>query len=151
MAISFYSADVKNVLLAKSAIRQWVSSAVYNEGLRMGHISVIQCSNLYLLDLNKRFLKHHHFTDVITFPIVETGRVSGEIYISVEQSARQAAEHKHHPQKELQLLVIHGVMHLCGYSDKTKKQIKTMREKEMQYLNTRPEKLLLVSRETHGK
>ena len=139
------------MLLATSTVRRWISEAVANEGRLVGNITVIFCSNNYLLELNKAFLNHSYFTDVITFPFDNTPKVSGEIYVSVEQAVIQAADHCHHPQKELQLLVIHGVMHLCGYADKSPKAKKIMREKENYYMNSRPDKLLLVSRETHGK
>lgn len=151
MPISFYTADIKNTLLAKPSLREWLHFAVSQEGLKVGSISIIQCSNPYLLDLNIQYLQHDYFTDVITFPSQSSPAVSGEIYISVDQAKIQAKEHQHHIQKEMQLLVIHGVMHLCGYPDKTKAQAKIMRKKESNYMNLRPEKLLLVSRETYGK
>lgn len=151
MPISFYTAEIHNALLAKSAIREWIHLAVSKEGLSVGSVSIIQCSNPYLLDLNIQYLQHDYFTDVITFPLESSQDVSGEIYISVDQAKIQAQEHQHHIQKEMQLLVIHGVMHLCGCLDKTKAQAKIMRAKENYYMNLRPEKLLLVSRETHGK
>jgi rRNA maturation RNase YbeY len=149
--ISFYSADVNNALLATSSVRRWISQAVANEGRSLGKIAVIFCSNNYLLELNKAFLNHFYFTDVITFPSDDTHQVSGEIYVSVDQAFIQATDHHHHPQKELQLLVIHGVMHLCGYADKSPRERKIMREKENYYMTSRPDKLLLVSRETYGK
>jgi len=150
--ISFFSADIQNTLLGKVALREWIHRSVHNEGLHLVDINIIQCSNDYLLKINKQFLNHDYFTDVITFPYgQDENGVSGEIYISVEQAQIQAENYCHHLQKELQLLVIHGVMHLCGYSDKTPKQKKIMRQKELQYMNTRPMKLLAVSRETHGK
>ncbi|MFM7106866.1 MAG: rRNA maturation RNase YbeY [Flavobacteriales bacterium] len=151
MPIHFYTADVPNTIREKSSLRQWLLESVSNELRRVGNISIIQCSNTFLLEINQQYLKHDYYTDVITFPIDNLKGVSGEVYISTEQARIQASEHAHSYQLELQLLIIHGVLHLCGYSDKTKSQKLRMRQLEKLYLDSRPEKLLLVSRETHGK
>ena len=151
MPIHFYTADVPNTIREKSSLRQWLLESVSTESRRVGNISIIQCSNTFLLEINQQYLKHDYYTDVITFPIDNLKGVSGEVYISTEQARIQASEHAHSYQLELQLLIIHGVLHLCGYSDKTKSQKLRMRQLEKLYLDSRPEKLLLVSRETHGK
>lgn len=151
MPIRFYTADVPNTLKEKPSIRQWLLDSVGRESQRVGNISIIQCSNTFLLQINQQYLKHNYYTDVITFPLDNLKGVSGEVYISTEQARIQASEQAHSYQMELQLLIIHGVLHLCGYPDKTKAQAKIMREKESNYMNLRPEKLLLVSRETYGK
>ena len=104
------------------------------EGVYIARIDYIFCSDEYLLQLNQRHLQHDTLTDIITFDLSEQGGVVGEIYISVERVKENATIHKTSFENELQRVVYHGALHLCGYKDKTPSQKAAMRAKEDKYL-----------------
>lgn len=97
-------------------------------------MAIILCSDEYLLDINKRFLDHHFYTDIITFDYCEGKVVSGELFISTDRVRENAEKYKIGFLDELNRVIIHGVLHLCGYKDKTEKDIKRMRSKENEKL-----------------
>ena len=104
------------------------------EGVYIARIDYIFCSDEYLLQLNQRHLQHDTLTDIITFDLSERAGVVGEIYISVERVKENATIHKTSFENELQRVVYHGALHLCGYKDKTPSQKAAMRAKEDKYL-----------------
>ncbi len=108
---------------------------IENEGFEPGELSVIFCSDSYLLSINKQYLKHDYYTDIITFSYVDDHIVSGDLFISVERVSENAKQEGVEKQTELARVVIHGLLHLCGYNDKDKKDIQEMREKEKFYLS----------------
>jgi rRNA maturation RNase YbeY len=105
------------------------------EGVLLNALTYVFVTDEYLLSLNKSFLKHDYYTDVITFDLSETkaSRV-GEIYISVPRVRENAKSENVAVASELLRVAIHGALHLCGYKDKTKSEITKMREKENEYL-----------------
>jgi rRNA maturation RNase YbeY len=107
---------------------------VTEEGLRLGPVNFIFCSPARHLEINRRFLGHDYPTDVITFDYTEAGRVSGDIFIDPATVAENAAERYLAPEVEMRRVMIHGILHLCGYGDKTPKERKQMRAKEDFYL-----------------
>ena len=95
----------------------------------------IFCDDEYLLNINRRFLKHDYYTDIITFDLSEEGSsIIGEIYISIDRVNENAAIHGSTTEQEINRVIFHGVLHLCGYKDKTAKQKLTIRKKEDKYL-----------------
>ncbi len=117
-------------LKEKSAAINWIKKIVKKEGKQCGELHYTFCSDKYLLQINKSFLKHNTLTDIITFDYSQEKIISGEIYISVERVKENAAIYKQAFNKELRRVIIHGVLHLCGYSDKTGTLKKKMRQKE---------------------
>lgn len=134
MAISYQSVDVRQTIKNKRVVSQWVKESIQNENRSVGDIVIALCSDEYILETNREFLQHDYFTDIITFDYSEGEKLSGDLLISVDTVRSNAAEYKVDFENELLRVVIHGVMHLCGYKDKSEEQAKIMRQKEDYYL-----------------
>ena len=131
MAVSFHNADVTFTLRAKKVLKNFITSFFEKEKNKKITVSYIFCSDEYLLKINKDFLKHDYYTDIITFPLSETPkRVDAEIYISLERVLENAFKLKVPFDRELHRVMFHGVLHLVGYKDKTKAEKLEMRESE---------------------
>ena len=100
----------------------------------MGPINIILCSDEYLIRMNEEYLKHNYYTDIITFDYTIESTVSGDLFISIDRVKDNAIKNSVSTENEIQRVIIHGVMHLCGYKDKKSDEIKTMRSKEEKYL-----------------
>ena len=137
MRISFYYEDVAALRLDKRRLRNWIRSAIREEGKKTGGLNFIFCSDSVLLSINQEFLKHDYYTDVITFDNVQGDIISGEIFISVERVRENAGLYEVSFQDELDRIMIHGVLHLLGYQDKSIEQKKRMTEREEYYLGKR--------------
>ncbi|MCL2041171.1 MAG: rRNA maturation RNase YbeY [Bacteroidales bacterium] len=132
--INFFTEDIKYILRDKVAIRRWLMDAAFNEGCKIGEVNVIFCSDAYLSEHNQRYLKHSSLTDVITFDYSEGKTISGDIFISIERVCENAIKFKVSKNQELKRVMIHGLLHLCGYKDKTASERKTIRAKEDAYM-----------------
>lgn len=129
MGISF--AFQTNCSLKKRTIlKQWIKAIVENNKKEVGEISYIFCSDEQLLKINKEFLNHDYYTDIITFDYSETDVVSGDLFISIERIKDNAKTLKTSYQEELHRVIIHGVLHLLGYKDKTEVESENMRKLE---------------------
>ena len=133
--IYFFKEDIKFRLNKSAQIESWVKAVIKKEGSKPGDINFIFCSDKFLLDINRRFLNHDYFTDIITFDESESGLTSGEIYISIDRVKDNAQTLNAQFHVELKRVIIHGVLHLLGYKDSTKAQKKEMRLKEDTYLS----------------
>ena len=122
--------------LDKSA-ESWVSNTIQEENLKEGNINYIFCDDAYLLDKNIKYLKHNTLTDIISFDYTMGKLISGDIFISVERVKENAIAFKTTFKDELHRVMIHGVLHYCGYIDKTDADKKLMRSKEDYYLSLR--------------
>jgi len=132
--ISFFFQDVMFSLANRSPLKKYIQSIFKNEGRDLESINFIFCTDKALLDINRKFLDHDFYTDIITFDLSETHQIRAEIYISVDRVRDNAAELSVSLKSELHRVIFHGVLHLCGYSDKTKADKAKMREKEDFYL-----------------
>lgn len=130
MPISFFTESVKFKLKEKRRHKMWVNAVAKKHQAEIGNINYIFCSDSFLLTLNKYYLKHNTYTDIITFDYSQRKKISGEIYISIERVKENAAQYKVAAAKELQRVMIHGVLHLCGFKDKSATDQKKMREAE---------------------
>ena len=131
MAILFSIEDISFNLKERNKIKQWIKKIVETEGKRLGNISYIFCSDEYLLVVNKKYLEHDTYTDIITFDYTENSEIiSGDIFISIDRVKENAKEFKVAFEEELRRVIIHGVLHLLGYPDKKPNEEKIMREKE---------------------
>ena len=139
--ITFQTQDIDLVVKEKNKIRLWIVNAIKNEGKKAGDITYIFCTDEYLLQMNQQYLQHDVLTDVITFDYTEGYRVSGDIFISYERIIDNSNILKTKLEDELHRIMIHGVMHLCGYKDKQNKAKAQMTDKENQYLE-----LLLIQK-----
>lgn len=143
MAITFNSEDTKfDISGHKRQVAAWMRAAVGEEGFRVGDINVIFCSDPYLLGINRQYLQHDYYTDIITFDYCEGGVLSGDLFISIDTVKGNAEEYDVMFHVELLRVIIHGVMHLAGYKDKTDTDAAKMRERENHYLAKTPEGLL---------
>jgi rRNA maturation RNase YbeY len=130
MAIFFHTIDIDPRLKHKTALKSWINDCVLAENKKTGDINVIFCSDDYLLELNRTHLNHNYFTDIITFDFTTKEVLSGDLYISFERVQDNALHNEIQLETELYRVIIHGVMHLCGYKDKTKKEALLMRAQE---------------------
>ncbi|MGE5395060.1 MAG: rRNA maturation RNase YbeY [Candidatus Saccharibacteria bacterium] len=135
MSIQYCSEDTSIPKFQKRKVTRWIKETILSEGKTLGDISFIFCSDTYLLEVNKQYLNHDYFTDIITFDYVEGGVVSGDIFISCDRVKENAVEFNTGFDNELMRIVIHGVLHLLGYKDKSKKDKLLMTNKEDIYLN----------------
>lgn len=137
--ISFFNEDVDYKIKDKQKIRQWIAFTVAEEGFeRVGELNFIFCSDAYLLEINKQYLNHDTYTDIVTFDSSEKDSViAGDIFISVERTAENAMKFGVSERDELHRVIIHGVLHLCGYMDKKKEDKTLMTVKEDEYLGKR--------------
>ncbi len=127
--INFYS---ENTFSLEGAERYplWIQRVITSEGKKPGELSYIFCDDHYLLELNQEYLQHDTLTDIITFDYSVGQLVQGDIYISIERVKENAQDYNVDFEEELRRVMIHGIMHLCGYKDKTEEQSLMMRQKE---------------------
>lgn len=136
MQITFHSADVDFLMEEKtqSVAEGWISSALQAEKkIRTAEISVIFCSDEYLLEMNKKYLDHHYFTDIITFPY-SADPLTADLFISVDRIEDNAKDNGVTFEEELHRVMIHGILHLCGFEDDSEESAKEMRAAEDRYL-----------------
>jgi rRNA maturation RNase YbeY len=135
MSITFQNADVKFKVPDGSRLKDFISKKVKQEVKKNLQLNYVFCSDEFLFDINLKFLNHDFYTDIITFPLSETEKeIEGEIYISIDRVKDNALKLKTDFKEELHRVIFHGVLHLMGYKDKTKTQVKAMRKKENEWL-----------------
>lgn len=134
MAVKYYNDGTDYTMSAKGRTGAWIRFAVETEGLRLGAVNFIFCSPERHLEINRQFLGHDYATDVITFDYTAEDTISGDIFIDPVTVAENAAERFIAPAVEMRRVLIHGVLHLCGYGDRTRKEQRMMRTKEDIYL-----------------
>ena len=133
--INIFFEETPEFDLTNLKIEQNIEKLAESENRTLGDISYILCSDNYLLEINRQYLNHDYFTDVITFDYSEDNVISGDIFISVDTVADNAKEYNVTFEKELERVMVHGVLHLVGYNDKSDSEVKQMRAKENQYLS----------------
>jgi rRNA maturation RNase YbeY len=135
MSINFFSEDIAFELENKHTIIRWINQVIEDHKSSLGTINYIFCNDEYLLRLNKQYLDHDTYTDIITFDYSTPKVLSGEIYISIDRVEENSIKFKSTFLNELHRVIIHGILHLTGQGDKTEKESKIMRSKEDHYLN----------------
>ena len=135
-SILFHS-ECDFTLSKQDARSRWIVNSIINESKKVGQLSFIFCTDEYLLEKNIKFLEHDDYTDIITFDYCEGDIISGDIFVSVERVTENAHKFGVNFEKELDRVIIHGVLHLAGYKDKSKEEANTMREREDFYLSLR--------------
>ena len=136
MRIRFFSQNIRFSFSKKNVLRRLLSDVIRKEKKNVGEINFIFCDDTFLHLLNKKFLKHNTLTDIITFQW-PSKTLSGEIFISIPRVKENAKKFGVSFKNELRRVMIHGILHLCGYKDKTSAQKKIMRKKEDYYLSHR--------------
>ena len=133
----FRSEDILFQLNKKPAIISWLSYSITSEKKIPGDISYVFCSDDFLHKMNIKYLDHKTLTDIITFDYCQGSLINGEMFISVDRIKDNAKDFGVSFEKELHRVMIHGIMHLCGYNDKTVEDQNVMSFKEDFYLNLR--------------
>ena len=135
--ISYFNEDIDFRFKGKALNNRWLRMVAGSEVKRVGDISIIFCSDNYILDVNMRYLQHDYFTDIITFDYCEGDRLSGDLFISIDSVRENALFYGAEFEDELNRVMVHGLLHLIGYDDHTDEEQKVMRTKEDYYLSLR--------------
>ena len=135
--ISYFFEDTDFIFKGKSRNNKWLRLVAESEIRRIDDISIIFCSDNYILNVNQQYLQHDYFTDIITFDYCEGDRLSGDLFISVDSVRENAIEYETDFVEELNRVIVHGLLHLIGYDDHTDEDIAMMRKKENYYLSLR--------------
>ena len=128
----FENIDNKNI---DSNISIWLEDLILSENKKLGDINYIFCDDDYLLKVNQDYLDHDYYTDIITFDYVKGKTISGDIFVSLPRILDNASALSQDSEKEFRRVLAHGLLHLCGYKDKTEEEESTMRQKEDFYIN----------------
>ncbi len=137
-SIRFFSEEIRFNLKGQRKTADWIKSVVLTEGKALRSVNIIFCSDAYLAEINKQYLKHDTFTDIITFNLSSApDQIEGEIYISIDRVKENALSLGFDFETELQRVIIHGILHLVGYKDKSSSQKSIMRKKEDASLSLR--------------
>jgi len=132
--IYLHNQDTEYSYTKKRKLKNWIKNTVKEEGFSIGEINIIFTSDDYLLEINQKFLSHNYYTDVITFDYSDNKKISGDIFISIDRVKENAEKYKEKFFDELNRVIIHGILHLLGYKDKTSNEKDLMRKKEDFYL-----------------
>lgn len=134
--ITFYS-ETDFELEEKIQVSKWLEFCIHQENKELGDICYIFCDDNYLLDKNIKYLNHNTLTDIISFDYSLEDFISGDIFISVESVAENAVDLSLTYKEELHRVMVHGILHFCGYNDKSEEETKLMRLREDYYLSLR--------------
>lgn len=122
MAISYFAEEIKMPAIKKRTISQWIKTVAASYGKTVGEISYIFCNDNRILDVNRQYLQHDYYTDIITFDYTENNRINGDIFISLDTVKSNAEQYGQTFENELHRIIIHGILHLCGIKDKGEKE-----------------------------
>ena len=133
--VNFFYQDVQFAFTDRRKLKAFLSKLFHKEGKQLSELNIIFCTDEALLEINRSFLQHDYYTDIITFPLNAKGRpVAAELYISIDRVKDNAQDGSISFKEELHRVIFHGCLHLIGYGDKSSQQIKKMREREDHYL-----------------
>jgi rRNA maturation RNase YbeY len=139
-ALDFFAEDISFKLPKPGKTKRWIRQVIEREKKKLVHLNYVFCSDAYLLSLNEQYLKHKTLTDIITFDHSEdSGAIEGDVFISVERVRANAEDLHTGFDEELHRVLVHGVLHLVGYRDKSGPEKSAMRKKEDAYLSLRNE------------
>lgn len=139
MAIAYYAEEVKLPAIKKKAVGDWVRKVASLYGKRTGDISYIFCSDEKILEVNKQYLQHDYYTDIISFDYTEGTKISGDLFISLDTVKSNSENFGTDYTEELHRIIIHGILHLCGINDKGPGEREIMTQKENEALALLPE------------
>lgn len=132
--IHYFFENVEEISI-ETNITKWLENLIQTEEKKVGDINYIFCDDDYLLKVNQDFLEHDYYTDIITFDYVKGKIISGDIFVSLQRVKDNSSTLSTDYDEELKRVLAHGVLHLCGYKDKSPDDESLMREKENYYLN----------------
>tara|TARA_B110000014_G_scaffold211584_1_gene163771 strand:- start:414 stop:833 length:420 start_codon:yes stop_codon:yes gene_type:complete len=134
MPVYFHNEGVSLIFKNKKAVSSWLSSVIKSFRKEVGTLNFIFCTDEYLLTINKSYLNHNHYTDIITFDYCEENKVSGDLFISIERVKEYSLKNNIEFNNEIHRVIVHGVLHLCGLNDKTEREKEKMRAQENKFL-----------------
>jgi rRNA maturation RNase YbeY len=134
MPVYFHNEGVSLVFKNKRAVSSWLSTVIKSFKKEVGTLNFIFCTDEYLLTINKSYLNHNHYTDIITFDYCVENKVSGDLFISIERVKEYSLKNNIEFNNEIHRVIVHGVLHLCGLNDKTEREKEKMREQENKFL-----------------
>ncbi|WP_207533494.1 rRNA maturation RNase YbeY [Desertivirga arenae] len=136
--INFFQEEITFILKDKIKLREWIKQTILKEGCKLNELNFIFCNDTYLLNINREYLNHDTYTDIITFDNSdEEGVITGDIFISYERVCENAEKFSVSVKDELHRIIIHGTLHLLGYKDKSKGDKDLMTQKENEHLELR--------------
>lgn len=118
MSINFYAEGMDLPGIDQEGVREWIRRVAGSYGKRVGTVSYVFCTDGKILEVNRQFLKHDYYTDIITFDYTSGKKVSGDIYISLDTVRTNSEQFHTRYEEELHRTIIHGILHLCGINDK---------------------------------
>ncbi|MDR0428981.1 MAG: rRNA maturation RNase YbeY [Tannerellaceae bacterium] len=139
MAISYYAEEVKLPPIKKKIVTSWIKTIAGNFDKKIGDISYLFCSDEKILEINKEYLQHDYFTDIITFDYTEGNKIAGDIFISIDTVRSNSEKYNTDYMEELHRIIIHGILHLCGVDDKGPGEREIMENNENTALSLLPE------------
>jgi len=134
MPVSFFTEDVKCPLIKKREIVKWIKNVATSYGKKVGIITYIFCSDAKILEINRQYLQHDYYTDIITFDYSEDDNIAGDLFISIDTVRSNSEKFNTNFEVELCRVMIHGILHLCGLDDKGEANEQRMREAEEEAL-----------------
>ncbi len=134
MPICFFNEGIEYNLKEKNRLKRWIRGVIEKEKMQIGQVNIIFTTNNKILQINKEYLSHDYYTDIITFNYCDKEIVNGDIYISLDTVRNNSAYYGVKMIEELYRVIIHGILHLIGYNDQNKGESVIMREKETYYL-----------------
>lgn len=132
--IQFFFENIDEIPISTATI-SWLEDVIKTENKKLGEINYILCDDEYLLKVNQDFLDHDYYTDIITFDYVKGKTISGDIFVSLPRILDNASTLSQNFESEFNRVLAHGILHLCGYKDKTEEEKSQMRAKEDFYIN----------------
>jgi probable rRNA maturation factor len=133
--ISFFFYDIPKLHIKRSILKEVIKRIIEDGKYECGEINIVFCRDEYLFKINKEFLKHKNFTDIITFNYSNDNCIEGELYISIERVRENAKIYDQRTEDEIARVVFHGILHLTGFNDKNKNDIQQIRNREQFYLS----------------
>ena len=134
MPIKFFKEDTNFQLKERIRLKKWINYVIQDEGFIQGDINFIITSDKYLLKINKEYLSHNFYTDIVTFNYCEEPNINGDIFISIDTIKNNSTRFSVSFLEELHRVMIHGILHLIGYDDQGDEEKDVMRQKENFYL-----------------
>ena len=132
--INYFFEEISTIAIDED-ISTWLEDIIVNEEKKLGKIQYIFCDDEYLLNVNREYLQHDFYTDIITFDYVKGKKISGDIFVSLPRIKDNAVQLSTDENEELKRVLAHGILHLCGYKDKSEEEQTMMTEKENYYLS----------------
>ena len=135
--ITYQTEDMRMPAIRKRETSEWIKAVAATYNKKVGEVAYIFCSDEKILEVNRQYLEHDYYTDIITFDYCEGDRLSGGLFISIDSVRENALEYGTEFNDELNRVIVHGILHLIGYDDHCDEDIAEMRRKENYYLSLR--------------